>query len=241
MGFFNSAKKAISGVTKNLGPLSVVSRMYDPLNITGADQSGLLPSMSDALLGKKSKDINPDEITNQVRATQSKGIGELNTALDTPSENIVRQQNALQTSGVLSSAQDARRNAQKLMAQRGLAGSSLGLSANRSIDMDAGNQLSAIRAALPGQIRNQQIQDASTRIGVGGINQGGMNFNTIEGQRSGGILGIAGALAPLAGTVAGGMFGGPVGAMAGGQTGQGLSTVFNSPKNPKTQNYGSYA
>jgi hypothetical protein len=158
--------------------------------------------ISDVFLGKKAKDINPDAIANQIRATQSKGLGELNSALDkSNAENVVGLQSAQQVKGVLSSAQDARRNAQRLMAQQGLKGSSLGFSSQRSIDQQTGNEVASIQAQLPGQIRNQQLQDAKTRIQAGGIDQNGINFNTIQGERSGGILGIASSLAPIAGSV----------------------------------------
>jgi hypothetical protein len=168
------------------------------------DKGGLQGSLTDTLLGKKSKDINPDAIANQIRNTQSKGIGELNAALDgSTGADTVRLGNAQAQKSVLTAAQDARRNAQMNMARQGLKGTSLGLGLNRSIDQSAGKDIASLNAQLPGQIRNQAIQDAQTRIGIGGINQNGMNFNTIEGQRSGGIMGIAATLAPLAGQAAG--------------------------------------
>lgn len=184
-------------------------------------------SISDVFLGKKAKDISPDAIANQIRATQSKGLGELNSTLDkSNAENVVGLQSAQQVKGVLSSAQDARRNAQKLMAQQGLKGSSLGLSSQRSIDQQTGKEVASIQAQLPGQIRDQKLQDAQARIQAGGINQNGMNFNTIQGQRSGGILGVASSLAPLAGAVGGAMMGNP---RAGVAAGQGLGQMFSSP------------
>lgn len=240
---WNPLKKVTStlkGIAKNptnfrnyadLGAQSLTFGQVDTKGVNG------LGGFDDILLGKKSKDINPDAIANQIRDTQSRGIGELNAALDTPSADIVREQVTRQKTGILSSAQDARRNAQKLIAQRGLGGSSIGLGLNRSIDQQAGKDIATVDAQMPGQIRDQQIKDSITRIGVGNVNQSGMNFNTIEGQRSGGIMGIASALAPAAGTVIGGMYGGPVGAAAGGQVGGGISSAFNRPK---TQ-YGNYA
>lgn len=189
-------------------------------------------SLSDILLGKKQGGYSADAISGEIRnaqgqgiASAQKGLGEVNKVLDTPSENIVRQQSALQEKGILSSAQDARRRAQQLMAQRGLQNSSLGLSSDRSITQNQGAQLGAVRAALPGQIRNQQIQDAQTRMSAGqGLFAGlggsqGIRFQGQEGQRSGGLLGIAGSLAPVAGMIAGGMAGGPVGASIGGSLG----------------------
>ena len=189
--------------------------------------------LGDFLMGEKAKDINPDAISNQIRSTQSKGLGELNKALNTSSENIVREQNQRQVNSVLTSAQDARRNAQRTMAQTGLKGSSLGLATNRTIDQAAGREVASINAQLPGQIREQQIQDATRRIQVGGINQSGINHNKIEGQRSGGLMGIASALAPVAGTIAGAVAGGPAGAAAGGQIGQGVGGAMRTQQNPQ--------
>jgi hypothetical protein len=209
MGFFKKLKKSVSSIGKNpVGAIlggGIGSAALGPLGgVVGASVGGSSSgSLSDLLLGKKSKDIQPDDIANQIRATQSKGLGELNSALDQSGEGVVRNQAALESKGVLTAAQDARRNAQRMMAQTGLRGTSLGLASNRSIDQTAGQNLASINAQLPGQIRNQQIQDAQTRIGAGNVNQNGMNFNTIQGTRSGGILGVASTLAPLAGSMAG--------------------------------------
>lgn len=259
MGIFSKIKKTASGIIKNpanlrnYADLAIQTATAGQADTKGINTSGWVGgkdiNIGDALLGKKAKDINPDDIANQIRATQTKGIGELNAALDGNSgENTVRLQNAQAQKGILTSAQDARRNAQKVMAQSGLKGTSLGLASNRSIDQAAGKDLASINAQLPGQIRNQQIQDAQTRISVGGVNQNGMNFNTIQGSRSGGILGIASALAPVAGAVAGGMYGGPAGAQMGAQTGQGLSAGMQQQQKPQmtsynriNNNYGGYA
>lgn len=206
MGIFSKIKKTVSGIAKNptnfknyadLGLQTVTMGQVDTNGVNG------MGSFDDILLGKKSKDIQPDQVANMIRASQMKGIGELNSALDTPSENIVREQAAQEKKGLLSSAQDARRNAQTLMARNGLKGSSLSLATDRSILQNTAKGTASIDAQLPGMIRNQKLKDATTRIGAGNVNQNGMNFNTIEGSRSGGALGIASALAPLLGAGAG--------------------------------------
>jgi hypothetical protein len=211
MGVFSKVTKTVKNIAKNptnvrnyadAAMQAVTLGQVDTNGInTSAVKGGKDVNFKDLLLGKKAKDINPDDIANQIRATQTQGLGELNSALDTPSENVVREANQRQVNSVLTSAQDARRNAQASMARTGLKGSSLGLATNRSIDQQTGRDVSSINAALPGQIRDQQIQDATTRIGAGGINQNGMNFNTIQGARSGGLLGYASQLAPLAGSI----------------------------------------
>jgi hypothetical protein len=205
MGFFDKIKSVVKNPTGAILGGGLGSAAFGvPGMIGGAVLGGSSNgSITDMLLGKKSKDIKPDEIANQIRATQSKGIGELNSALDTPADQIIGNQVEQQKKGILTSAQDARRNAQRTMAQRGLQNSSIGLGLNRSIDQQAGRDIASVNASLPGLIRDQKLQDAQTRIGVGNVNQNGMNFNTIQGARTGGALGIAQALAPLAGSVAG--------------------------------------
>jgi hypothetical protein len=240
MGFFSKVNSAL-GIGKNNDALRIGAGL-----MTGGMSEIATGGAKDLLMGKKAKDIKPDSIANQIRATQGQGLKELNNTLNkTSGENIARVQSAQAEKGVMSAAQDARRNAQKLMAQRGLQGSSMGLSSQRSIDQQSGNDIANIQAQLPGQIRNQQLQDAQTRIQAGGINQNGMNFNTIQGQRSGGILGIAGSLAPLAGTIAGAMAGGPAGAAVGSQVGSGIGSALapqgqQGAYNPNKYSMGSY-
>ena len=168
--------------------------------------------LMDSLLGSKSK---ADAIVGDLNAAKREGLktsknalGSLNSALSTDPSRMVTKQAYDQTKGVLTAAQDARRNAQKLMAQRGLQGSSLGLASQRSIDQQAGQQVGSIQASLPGMIRDQQVNDAQTRMqaGSGLFNTaGGTQGINYGGERSGGILGIASAVAPMAG-MAGGLF-----------------------------------
>lgn len=193
--------------------------------------------LTDLLMGKKQGSFKADQIAGQIRgaqaqgiATAQKGLGELNSAIDAGGgAALMRKQLADTQTGIVSSAEDARRRAQQLMAQRGLAGSSLGLSADRSITQEAGKQNAAAVAALPGAIRNQAIQDAQMRMSGGqglfaGLGGGsGIRFHNEAGQRSGGILGVAGALAPVAGTALGLMAGGRPGAAAGNAAGQSVA------------------
>lgn len=206
MGVFDKVKKTVKSIAKNptnlrnYGDLGLETLTLGQVDTHGVNGVG---SLQDILLGKKKEDIKPDEITGLIRNTQAKGINDLNSALDTPAESIVRQGAETQKKSILTQAQDARRNAQRLFAQRGLSGTSLGLAADRSIARETDKDIASVNASLPGQIRDQKLRDASTRIGVGGVNMNGMNFNSIEGQRDGGILGYASALAPLFGAGAG--------------------------------------
>jgi hypothetical protein len=231
MSFWDNVKKK-TGFGKNgdMGRIGLALGTGGGSEIANVVSGGKIysgkSSLTDTLLGKKAKTISPDAITNEIRNTQSMGIKELNNALNKPSENIVREQVTREKAGVVSGAMDARRNAQRMMAQTGLKNSSIGLALNRSIDQSAAKDMGTIDARIPGAIRNQEIQDATTRIGVGGINTGGMNFNKIEGSRSGGLLGYASALAPLAGTIGGAMMGNPA---AGAAAGRGAASLFASP------------
>lgn len=220
-----SLKKIAKGA--GIGSLLGVGGM-----VTGGLLGGSGANVKDFLLGKKKGGFSADEIAGEIRRVQGKGIltaeqglDKLNKAMEVDADSVVREQAARQQQGILSSAQDARRRAQQMMAQRGLQNSSLGLSSDRSITQQAGAQNASLNAQLPGMIRNQRIADAQTMQqgglgtfgGLGGT--AGVRFHGQEGSRSGGVLGVASALAPLAGTVAGGIFGGPMGAQMGGQFG----------------------
>jgi hypothetical protein len=162
-----------------------------------------------------------------------KGLNELDAALDISPEKAVKQQVVTAKKGILASAQDARREAQRVMAQRGLSNSSLGLASNRSITQQQGKDIANVNASMPEQIRQMKLQNAQTRISagqgmfgaMGGTN--GVQMTDVAAKRSGGVLGIAGSLAPIAGSVVGGIYGGPMGAAAGNAAGQGISQAIN--------------
>jgi hypothetical protein len=118
-----------------------------------------------------------------------------------------------------------------MMAQRGLKNTSLGLSSDRSLTQEAGKQMGSIQSQysnIPLIQRQQRLAEAQmlqqagqgTFGGLGG--SAGVRFHGQEGSRSGGLLGIASALAPAAGAIAGGMFGGPMGASMGSTIGSSL-------------------
>lgn len=211
--------------------------------------------LKNLLLGKKTGGFSADAIAGQIRDAQAqgiqsskKGLGELNAALDKDGGEIVaggiRKSIADEKKGILSAAQDARRRAQQSIAQRGLQGSSLGLSQDRSITQQAGQGLATAQSRMgliPAAQREQQIRDAQLRQqagqglfgGLGGT--AGVRFQGQEGSRSGGALGYASALAPLAGTIMGGAMGGPMGAQAGGQMGGAISSAFDGTRTQNRQ------
>ncbi len=262
MGWFDDLKKK-ANKTLGLGENNDLFRIGAALGTggmselaigaTGGSESG---GLTDILLGKKNV-TKADAIAGNINAAKAQGISsaqkgmtDLNSALDMPSGNIVREQVERQKKGVLASAQDARREAQKLMARRGLQGSSLGLASNRSITQNTGNQMASIDAATPGLIRNQSIKDAMTRLQAGsGLyssmgGQAGVQMKDQDHGRSGGILGIASALAPVAGTVAGFAMGGPAGAAMGSQLGGGIGSALGQQQqgaySPSRYSMGNY-
>jgi len=194
------------------------------------------------LLGKKKGGFSADEIAGEIRRVQGKGIltaeqglERLNKELETDGGELAgaqyRKGLEAQKTSVVTAAQDARRRAQQMMAQRGLKNTSLGLAADRSMTQEAGKQMGTIQSQysnIPLIQRQQRLAEAQmlqqagqgTFGGLGG--SAGVRFHGQEGSRSGGLLGIASALAPAAGAIAGGMFGGPPGAMMGAQAGGAL-------------------
>lgn len=172
---------------------------------TGANKKGDIIkglNVTDALFGKKPDDIKPDDIAKDIRNTQSKGIVNLNTVLDkNTGESVVRAGAENAKTSILTAAQDARREAQASIARAGMGATSLSMANNRSVAQQAGKDIASVEAQIPQQIREQELSDAKTRINVGGINQNGINFDTIEGARSGGVLGYAAQLAPMAGSI----------------------------------------
>lgn len=242
MGIFDKFKKSVSKIGKNpfdaknyldLGLQTVTAGQVDTDGING------MGSWEDSLFGKKEGGVKADPIAKMIKATQAKGLSELNSALNTSGADIVKTQAESTKKGVLTAAQDARRNAQERMARTGLKNTSLSTALNRSLDTATTKDINTINAGIPGAIREQQIQDANTRINAGGLaNAGNIIHRSTPGQRSGGILGIASALAPLAGTAIGAMAGGPAGAAVGSQVGSGVSTAYNRTQ---PSQYGNYA
>jgi hypothetical protein len=207
-------------------------------------------SVKDFLLGKKKGGFSADEIAGEIRRVQGKGIltaekglEKLNKEMETDGGELAAQQYRKgleqQKTGVLSAAQDARRRAQQMMAQRGLKNTSLGLSSDRSITQDVGKQMGTIQSQysnIPLVQRQQRLADAQIMQQAGQGTFGnlggtaGIRFQGQEGSRSGGLLGVASALAPAAGAIAGGIFGGPMGASAGSQ----LGGAFGNAVRPQT-------
>lgn len=172
----------------------------------------------DLLLGKRDPgtagqhlDLDPSlkRVTDEARAQQSriiKGFGDLLGSGDQMARNQINLQERFARRGV----EDAQRQAQRFVAQRGLGNSSIGLSALMAPQRGLGERLEEIRASLP------MLQLSNLSSISGGINAilgaQGAQRAYIPGQAS---MGRQGGLAPLLGAGIGGMLGGPAGATAG--------------------------
>lgn len=136
--------------------------------------------------------------------------------------NIVQAKKEKQ---LLGQGEDQKRRAQQLVAQRGLNRSSVGLNAMLNADRQTNKDIASARAEAPmlkEKIAQQRL--GSIQQATGGINQAlgaqGAQRDFVQGrtggQRSGGLLGLAGG-------AIGAYYGGPQGAYAGQQLGQGLA------------------
>ncbi len=200
--FFKKITDSVKKIGKNpldvraygdLGLATVTAGQVDTHGVNGMD------SFEDVMYGKKTK-TDSDAVADMVKAGQMKGISELNKTLDTDATAIVNTQAEQAKEGIVATAADARRNAQRTIAQRGLAGSSLGLAQNRTIDENAGNEIANVNANLPGQIRDQALKDASVRISQGGLGAANPIQWNAETDRGGGLLDTAAKIAPLVGS-----------------------------------------
>jgi hypothetical protein len=148
---------------------------------------------------KRLKGVDPEKLANVVQAKQEKQL--------------------------IGQGADQKRRAQQLVAQRGLNRSSVGLNAMLNTDRATQEKIGKARAEKP-LLQEKIAQQRMGSIGSAqqGINQSlgaqGAQRDFVQGrtggQRSGGLLGLAGGLA-------GAYYGGPEGAYAGQQLGQGLA------------------
>jgi hypothetical protein len=172
MGFFKKA--------------SVISRVVDPVNITGLDKSGMLPSLSkDSLLGKKDKGV-ADRYT-ELDPLQKKALGQFGTFLDRTEQMGEVDANQM-VKQAIQSTKDAEMKAKEAIAQRGLNRSSVGLNALINSSRGLGERIEAIRANIPA-LQLERLGQVS-----GGINDILNQRMYIQGRegggRSGGLLGL---------------------------------------------------
>lgn len=196
--------------------LSVVKGAVDPLGFTGDN------AISDIIKGKKDPGT-PDSVIDLAdptgRALQSKALGQYGDFLNQDMSGIAANQTARLEEQARASVGDQQRQAQSLVAQRGLGGTSIGLNAILGQNAELGNQLGTIRANQP--MLENQLKQQNLGYATNGINsilgEQGKSKIFKQGQVS---QGRQGGLLPLIGGAAGAYFGGPAGAQAGMALGQ---------------------
>lgn len=224
-------------------PLAVAAAPF-----TGGTSLGLLGK--DTLLGKKDTgtpdrliDLDPSlkAVVEQARPIQQQGLTGLSGYMKNWQDmnpmamgNLITQN---KVRGLREGADATKRNANQLIARRGMAGTSLGLKAAVTADRDA-------RKGITEAVAQNPIEQANALAKVqGGYKDALSGVNSIlstpgeqtqllagrqgTGQRSGGLLGLAGT---IGGAALGGMYGGAQGvgpgAQVGGGLGYGLSNLF---------------
>ena len=157
---------------------------------------------------------------------QKSSIDELSRRLKEDPTNLFRAQLANQERNLQGSKEDARRNIEALVRQRGLGNTSAGLSALLGAQNDINRQIAVARAQSPifiDEIKRQRLMDAlGGANAVVGSQKLPINLRRQSG-RSGGILpAITGGI----GAALGGSSGGPQGAAAGGSAGLGIGQAL---------------
>ncbi|MGE3608005.1 MAG: hypothetical protein AB7I27_00355 [Bacteriovoracaceae bacterium] len=188
--------------------------MSKSVKSVGKGLGGGLGVVSDLVLGKKDPGIKDRFVA--LDPLQQKALGKYGDMLDN-TENLASNAVANQENLIRANAGDVERNAQKLVAQRGLGNSSVGLNAITGATRDMGDKINAARASLPG-LKMDYLNNATNGI------QGILNSRTFIQGTPGGAR--KGGLAPLIGAGIGGYYGGAGGAQAGMGAGQAATQLF---------------
>lgn len=234
MGFLSTLGRVAAGAA-TMG-LSEAANEVSGGGLYGDDST--LLGLGDVLRGKKDPGV-PDKYLNldpslqrnveAGREQQLKGINiygdELSRLKGVDPQKLSQIVQARNEKQLLGQGKDQQRRAQQLVAQRGLNRSSVGLNAMLNADKDSKDQIASSRAQMPlltekiAQQRMGSVSNAQQGINQS-LNSQGAQRDFIQGKtggkRSGGLLG-------LAGMAAGAYMGGPQGAYAGQQMGQGLA------------------
>lgn len=186
---------------------------------------GAFDKGKELLLGKKDEgiadktiglDASLAKVTEQGRGLQGQALTQYGDML----KSSVGGQMAAMERQARAGVEDQTRQAQKMVAQRGLGGSSLGLNTILNQSKGLSDQLGAIRGSEQ-QLKQQNLQNAT-----GGINSilGAQGAQTafVQGTPGGGRKG---GLAPLLGMAAGAAIGGPAGAQIGQGVGQAMTQM----------------
>jgi hypothetical protein len=192
MGF--SLKK----VTKSLGPVSAVSRLFDPLNITGADQSGIVDGLMGGLKENTNK-YNADALAGDINALGASGIRDfiapaakaMNDKYYKDPSSFVQNQIGNENKLLTSAADDAARRTRQLVAQRGMQGSSAGLAAENASYKSLRDKLAMNNASAESRIKDlygEKMQLGSNLLGFKTA-QGPIQMTDIS-QKTGGLKGL---------------------------------------------------
>ena len=164
------------------------------------------------VFGEGPKDITPED----ERAGISEGVAAQREALSelrkgTTLESL-KPQLEIEKQAIRSSAEDTLRRLRDLRAARGQVNTSLGQGTESGIMKQSALQQAMIGASANDRLRQMQMQNIQAASPLA--------------QRDRQVTTGSPGLAPLIGTVFGGVLGGPGGAMAGGAGGTALSSIF---------------
>jgi hypothetical protein len=175
-----------------------------------------LSGVKDTLFGKK--DPGTKDRYTPLEQEQQDALAEYNKLLKTDTNALAKNSIVAQENAIRANAADAERQAQGLVAQRGLGRSSVGLNAILNSTRDMGDRIGQVRGQLPTLAHELKVNNLNTATrGIQDI-YGSRAF--IQGQKS---TGRGGGLVGLAATGAGAYFGGAGGAQAGASMGKGIA------------------
>lgn len=180
---------------------------------------GGIGGLKDVLLGRKDKGVADRYLA--LDPLQKDALGKYGDQLNVNTDQMAKNAVAGQERMIQTGAADAERNASKLIAQRGLGNSSVGLNALINTQRNTGDQINNVRAQLPGMqydMKTKNLDNATS-----GIQNILNNRMFIQGRQGGGRTG---GLAPLIGAGLGAAMAPPGGQAAGAQMGMGLGNAF---------------
>lgn len=188
---------------------------------------GLVNSVKNVVLGKNDPGQAAQTVdmrTDQEKALQNQLTGKFGELANRDTSGLANAQIAAQENAARQSAEDQRMKAAQMVAQRGLGGTSIGLSALNAPTANLASQLGTIRAGrtlLEDQLKTQ------------GLNQAAQGLSGMMAARSGSQIyqpavasqGRQGGLAPLLGGAIGAKLGGAEGAKIGMGLGQAATKI----------------
>lgn len=197
---------------------------------------------TDLLFGKKKKafdnqkiGLSPEQAAqNKVRTTNLFRLSdEANAPVDySGAEQEIKRDLFNREKLTRAAYEDQKRRLGDIVKQRGLGGSSVGLSQELGLSADMANKLAETRSLFPSMLRAEKERLRDKRfnrlrsvIGTAGPLQVARYVQSAPAKRGGGLFGLA---TTLGGAAAGGIIGGPQGAGIGAQLGSGVGQVGTS-------------